>query len=69
MPSLLGAKSLDAADTDAYFSLHTWKIYNARRDVSGVVGQRIREYMTLRFQKQEVGSWKLEVVFSQLVHW
>ena len=28
--------------------------------------QRIREDMTLRFQKQEVGSWKLEVVFSQL---
>ena len=25
-----------------------------------------REYMTLRFQKQEVGSWKLEVGFSQL---
>ena len=31
----------------------------------GVV-QRIREDMTLRFQKQEVGSWKLEVGFSQL---
>ena len=28
--------------------------------------QRIREDMTLRFQKQEVGSWKLEVGFSQL---
>ena len=29
------------------------------------VVQRIREDMTLRFQKQEVGSWKLEVGFSQ----
>ena len=28
--------------------------------------QRIREDMTRRFQKQEVGSWKLEVGFSQL---
>ena len=28
--------------------------------------QRIREDMTLRFWKQEVGSWKLEVRFSQL---
>jgi hypothetical protein len=28
--------------------------------------QRIREDMTLRFQKQEVGSWKLEFRFSQL---
>ena len=29
--------------------------------------QRIREVMTIRFQKQEVGSWKLDLV--NFVHW